>query len=106
MFQQFLQVIVFDMSRQNIFQNFVIDICKKFPDVALQNPTRTRMIFRNDATKFRETIHGFVRSFVDTARIRIKNKFLIKVRIKLKMNQMMKQPVANGCFVNVSWFRI
>ena len=39
-----------------------------------------------------------------TTRIRIKNKFFIKIRIQDSIQRMVHQPVTNRCLMNISWF--
>ena len=45
-------------------------------------------------------------SFPNSAGKRIGNKCLIEKGIKHAIDRVMQKPVANTCFVDVSWFRI
>ncbi len=47
-----------------------------------------------------------MRTLSQTTRIRIENKFSIKIRIQNPVDGMMKQSVADICLVNITWFWI
>ena len=69
------------MFFQNVAQDFMIDVCEEFSDIALQNPDCPRVIPRNFAGVVAEAIYRTVRAFDAPTRVRIENKLGIEVRI-------------------------
>lgn len=59
----------------------MIDVGKKFSDVAFQNPNRSRVIPRYFVGIVTEAIYGSMRAFGVPTRVRIKNKLGIEVWI-------------------------
>ncbi len=65
--EQLQEVSILDVPRKYLLQNGMVDIGEELPDVALQDPTCASVILGNDAAEIPETIHGFVRTLIDTA---------------------------------------
>jgi len=81
---------VFDMFFQQINQNGVVDIGKKFPNVAFKYPGRSGIIFGNLTNVRAKFVDSTMSAFVATAGVRVSNKFLIKVRIQNSVEGAMK----------------
>ena len=60
-------IFIVHSSPQNIFKNRMVNICKKFSDVALQNPNGSRVVFRDFACILSETVKRAMRSLAATA---------------------------------------
>ena len=69
------------MSLKNIAQNFMIDVCKEFSDIAFQNPDRPRVILRNLARVVAKAVYGSMCAFDASAGVRVENKLGIEVWI-------------------------
>jgi len=100
------RISAFDMFFQNVAQDFMIDVCEEFSDIALQNPDCPRVIPRNFAGVVAEAIYRSVRAFDAPTRVRIENELGIEVRIQNPIYGVVQQPVPNGRFVNVARFGI
>src|SRR3989338_8303558 len=84
----------------------MINIGKEFFNIAFQNPNRPSVIERNNQTIVSKPTHGPMGTFMATAGKRVKNEFLIKIRIQNSVNGMVEKTVSDTGFVNFSGLRI
>ena len=84
----------------------MVNIIKIFFNVEFQSKTRCRKIGTNLADILDYPTESFMSAFFITARITIKNKALIKYRLKMTTDGVMKQSVPNACFMDNSRFGV
>ena len=63
----------------------MVNVRKELSNIAFQDPARPSIVLGNDACEIPEPIHSLVRSFVDSARIRVVDKLFIKIWIEFVM---------------------
>lgn len=97
---------VVDVSSDDSKKNIVIDVRKKLSDVTFQYPDSLRVIVRNPTSECTQAIDRFVRAFVPSAGIRIKNKLAVEKWIQDPVDRMMQEAISNRGFMNVSWLRV
>src|SRR3989344_7338132 len=79
---------------------------EEFSDIALQYPQRVRVVAGRTRGIYPKLVKCFVRSFSISARIRVKDKCLVKERVELAVERMMYQPIAYARFMDVAWLRV
>ncbi len=84
----------------------MVNRIKEFFDIAFESKTRACVIFTDFSDKTLQSPNSLVRSFVQPARIRIKDESPIENRVKNSVDSMVQNPVRNFCFMNISRLRI
>lgn len=84
----------------------MINIGKKLGNVAFQSKTWTVEFVRNCQDKIIQPLHCPMRSLINSTRIRVKKKYVIKQRIQNSKYGMMHYSIPNSGFMNYAIFRI
>lgn len=84
----------------------MVNIGKKLPDVAFQDPTGFRIVFTDNIGEFSELVYGFMRAFVQAAWIWISDESFVKKWIKFTIDGVVQKSIANYSFMDVPGFGI
>lgn len=84
----------------------MVNIGKKLPDVAFQNPNGPSMVPRDFSRVKPESINTALHPFVKTARKGVKNKLSVIKRIQGAVNGVVDETVPHARFVNITRFWI
>lgn len=77
----------------------MINAGKKFPNITLQYPSRSGMVFANPIRKFLKSVHCLMYSFFVSARKRFAGKSLVEKWIERLVNRVVQDPIPDSCFV-------
>lgn len=105
-FEQPERVMILDTLFENLYQSRMVYATKELLDVTLQGKARLSAIFAHPAQNPPKNIHAFVSAVTNTTRKGSRNKRLFKNGIDHNENRMVKHAIADGCFMNMSLFRI
>jgi hypothetical protein len=87
---------------RKVVESFLVNTCKEFFNDAFQNPALFSVIFRNFSSEKIQTVDCLVCSLSVSARIRVKNKFPVKMRTQNSVNSVVRQPIAHRCLMNIA----
>lgn len=79
---------------------------EKLPDVAFKHPNISGVVVAFDISKLAKSIYGPMSAFVQSAGVRIVNKFIVEIRIKHAVDSMVQKSIPHGGLVDVPRFWI
>jgi hypothetical protein len=101
-----LGALVCYVSSEDVEEYLLVDRGEELADVALQYPGCAGVILGNLVRERAKTVERLMRPPAHPARIRIGDKRSVEEWVQDAMNRMMHEPIAHGCFVNVSGFGV
>jgi hypothetical protein len=95
-------ILIGNMPRKNTLQNCMVDVCKEFPDVALEHPACSGIVPRYLPSKFLESAYSPVCPLINATGIGIVDEVAVKIWIQGSIECVVNETVAHMCLVDIT----